>query len=172
MNAEQEHFLREELLTLSINGALGRVDIYSESAQKEEDRIDFRRDLRSELKKMVAEYTTEVPEQIHLSNIQSLANRITLKHRGSLKNGRFKIGRAQKALNLYLKYLWCLGFITLPPHCPFDSKIINKLPECSDLKWTSIDAIDAYVRLVEAARKRAALKSLSLSEWELQAWND
>jgi len=167
MNAEQEHFLKEEFLTLSINGALGRSNTYLESAS-EKDRINFRTDLRLELREISAKYTTTVAEQTHVSNIQGLANGLTSKYRSLLVGGRFRIGIAQKALNLYLKYLWCLGLIPLPPHCPFDKRIIDQLPECADLNWTLINTIDDYMKLVKAATKRAAPKSLS--EWELRAW--
>lgn len=46
----------------------------------------------------------------------------------------FRIGSAQKALNLYRKYLWCLGYIPFPPHCPFDATIIDQLPVCQKIK--------------------------------------
>jgi hypothetical protein len=168
MNTEKEHFLRGEFLTLSINGALGRSYTYSKSAS-DKDKANFRTDLRRELEKIAAKYTTTVLEQTHVSNTQNLADGLTSKYRGFLVGGRFRIGIAQKALNLYLKYLWCLGLIPLPPHCPFDNRIIHQLPECADLKWTLIDTIADYMRLVEAATERAAPKSLS--EWELRSWN-
>jgi len=167
MNTEQEHFLREEFLTLSINGALRRSHTYSQSASAK-DKGNFREELRRELKKIAAEYTTTVAAQTHLSNIQRLADALTSKYSRFLLSGRFRIGIAQKALNLYLKYLWCLGLIPLPPHCPFDKRITNQLPECADLKWTLINTIDDYMKLVKAATKIAAPKSLS--EWELRAW--
>jgi hypothetical protein len=85
-----------------------------------------------------------------------------------LKNGRFRIGIAQKALNLYLKYLWCVGLIPMPPHCPFDSSIIGHLPECMNFNWTAIDSIDDYQKLVNSARKKADDKPIA--EWELELW--
>ena len=167
MNAEQERFLREEFLTLTINGALARSYTYLKSTP-DKHKENFHEELRRELKKIAAKYTTAVAEQTHLSNIQELANYLSSKYSRFLVGGRFRIGIAQKALNLYLKYLWCLELIPLPPHCPFDKRIIDQLPGCSDLNWTSIDTINDYMRLVRAAKSRAAPKSLS--EWELRAW--
>lgn len=168
MNAEQEHFLREEFLTMSINGALRRSYTYSPQSASDKDRVNFREELRRELKKIAAEYTTTVAAQTHLSSIQGLADALTSKYSRFLVGGRFRIGIAQKALNLYLKYLWCLGLIPLPPHCPFDQIIIDQLPGCADLRWTLINTIDDYIKLVKVATKRATPKSLS--EWELQEW--
>jgi hypothetical protein len=169
MNAEQERFLREEFLTMAINGALQHNPTYLKSAS-EKDQGNFRQELRREIKNIAAAYTTTVAAEMHFLNIQKLADDLTHKYSRLLMGGRFRIGTAQKVLNLYLKYLWCCGLIPLPPHCPFDNRIIKALPGCADLeKWTRIDKIDDYARLVEATKKKA--QSLSLSEWELQAWN-
>jgi hypothetical protein len=82
---------------------------------------------------------------------------------------RFRIGSAQKALNLYLKYLWCLGLIARPPHCPFDYRILAKLPTCN-VKWTQLDSIVKYKEIVGEAEQLAKGKRLSLADWELEEW--
>ena len=115
-------------------------------------------------------YQSPVTEEEHLSNLIRLADDFTSKFPHFLKNKRFRIGIAQKALNLYLKYLWCADLISQPPHCPFDSIVINRLPNCSDLRWTSIDTIEDYQRLVQNARRVADGKSIA--EWELEVWTD
>lgn len=109
-----------------------------------------------------------VTEEKHLANILELTDTLTSKFSYCLKNGRFRIGIAQKALNLYLKYLWCVGLIPLPPHCPFDSIIIGHLSECRDLNWTAIDTIEDYTNLVNAARRKTDTKQIA--EWELGIW--
>jgi hypothetical protein len=88
----------------------------------------------------------------------------------ALRDGRFRIGPAQKALNLYLKYMWCVGEIPTPPHCPFDSKIIYHLRGCEDVKWTKLVSLDEYMKLVRTARQEA--KGRSLAEWELKVFNE
>lgn len=50
-----------------------------------------------------------------------------------LADGRMKIGHAQKALNLYLKYMWCAGWVREPPHCPFDRIVLQFVPECKNM---------------------------------------
>ncbi len=62
---------------------------------------------------------------------------MTTEFKDILFGNGFRVGIAQKALNLYLKYLWCLGKITEPPHCPFDSIIISEI-KCN-IKWTEMD---------------------------------
>lgn len=152
---------------MSVLGALGRSNTYSKSTS-EEDKNAFRNALREKLREIGDQYTSSISEERHISNIKKIADDLTLNFYHCLKNGRFRIGIAQKALNLYLKYLWCVGFIPTPPHCPFDSIIIGHLPECEDLNWTAIDSIDDYQKLVNAARKKADRKPIA--KWELEIW--
>jgi hypothetical protein len=112
----------------------------------------------------------EMDEDSHIKNIEDLADCLSEEFRGLrvLKDDRFRIGIAQKALNLYLKYLWCTDQICMPPHCPFDSMIISKLPGCKDIKWTTLLNIDDYRRLVKAARAQAGDKPIA--QWELETY--
>jgi hypothetical protein len=87
-----------------------------------------------------------------------------------LENRRFRIGSAQKALNLYLKYLWCLGKICSPPHCPFDRQIIASLPNYTGPSWTKLVREEDYRALVEAAKAKA--QDSSLAAWELRIYNN
>ncbi len=169
MDDNQKKFLRNEFLTMSVNGALGRSGTYLKSAP-DSARENFKSALRTKVHELAKKYTFTVTEEEHVSNIIELSDRLTSRFSSCLINGRFRIGIAQKALNLYLKYLWCAGAILMPPHCPFDRKVIRYLrPECANLNWTSIDAIDDYERLVEAAKNKAEGKPLS--QWELEIWN-
>ncbi|OGP70694.1 MAG: hypothetical protein A2Y80_03390 [Deltaproteobacteria bacterium RBG_13_58_19] len=167
MDPQKDKFLKNEFLTMSVFGGLGRSGTYSKSAT-EEARKNFRNDLRDKLDEISREYQSMVTEEEHLSNIRRLSDELSSQFSHCLKNGRFRIGIAQKALNLYLKYLWCVNLIAPPPHCPFDSIVISHLPDCKDLNWTSIDNIEVYSRLVKAARRVA--KDKPLPEWELEIW--
>lgn len=169
MDAQKEKFLRNEFLTMSVLGALGRSRTYSENAT-EEAKDCFRNALREKLNEISRVYQPMVTEEEHLSNLKNLSDDLTSRFHHCLRNGRFRIGVAQKALNLYLKYLWCVNLIPSPPHCPFDSIVISYLRYCSDLNWTSIDTIEDYTRLVKAARRIPVDKPLT--EWELEIWLD
>lgn len=167
MDTLKERFFNNEFLTMSVLGALGRSRTYSRSVL-EQDKNLFRIALREKLSEIGNKYVSPVTEEEHLSNITKLADDLSSKFSHCLKNGRFRIGIAQKALNLYLKYLWCVGLIPTPPHCPFDSIVISYIPGCSNLNWTSIDTIGDYKKLVNAARKKADGKPIA--EWELEIW--
>jgi hypothetical protein len=167
MDPLKKQFVKNEFLTMSVIGALGRSNTYSKSAS-EKSKKSFRNALRKKLEEIGDTYVTPISEEGHFSNIKKITDDLTPRFSNCLKNGRFRIGIAQKALNLYLKYLWCVGFIPVPPHCPFDSIIIGHLPECRNLNWTELDNIDDYNRLVDASRKNANGKPIA--EWELEIW--
>jgi len=124
-----------------------------------------------ELKAYGSEYEIgNVSEEKHTSNIKTFADEISARYGNILSGGRFRIGIAQKLLNLYLKYRWVLGLAAKSPlHCPFDYRIISQLsvvePRC--IKWTKCDHIGCYQSWVDAARKKAGK---SIAEWELKAW--
>jgi hypothetical protein len=161
-------FLENEFLTMTIFGALGRSRTYLKTAP-DDTKLKMRVALREKLHKIGERYKTTVEESKHLINIQELSDTLSSDFESCLEKGRFRIGIAQKALNLYLKYLWCVGIIPPPPHCPFDSIVIRHLPECEGMKWTSIDDIKDYKRLVAAAKHAA--KGTPLPQWELELWN-
>ena len=75
-------------------------------------------------------------------------------------------GVAQKLLNLYLKYEWCLGKIDEPPHCPVDSVILQELG-MNELKWSQMDR-GQYEDVIEVIKKKA--NSVSIAVWELAIW--
>lgn len=126
------------------------------------------------LKKMGEEYNKPIDEETHFKHIENLATELTNKYGDYLKGGKFRIGIAQKALNLYLKYLWCAGFTPMPPHCPFDRIIIDAIKEKNwkpqETNWTEMDNIDTYKKCVEAAKKAANGKPIA--EWELEIWSE
>lgn len=113
-----------------------------------------------------------VSNRRHCRQIEALSDELSSMGFGELlHNGRFRIGVAQKALNLYLKYLWCLGEVAEPPHCPFDNIIISTLDNCGGINWTEFDDSLTYEHLVHQARLKAEALDLSLGEWELQEFN-
>ena len=161
INEDQAKFLKDELFTLTFQGTMQRAHVYAPRADSSA-RSKFQSALQAQLKGLERRYKQAVSEEQHIKNIKNL--------RDSLKTRqvRFRIGHAQKALNLYLKYLWCLGEIPPPPHCPFDRWIIQDVLHL-DMKWTCLDDIDEYRQLVKEARKQA--KGLSLAAWELRKYS-
>ena len=170
---EINKFLYGEFYMLAQNGALQRgVRIYKESDSNEKK--EFRKALKEKVTGIAESYySKKVSEKKHISNIEEISEDLSEKYQKILANGKFRIGRAQKVLNLYLKYLWCAGFILEPPHCPFDANVINdkKRGLGRNDAWTRIDDIREYKDLVEEAHKKADGKKMSLAQWELDLFN-
>jgi hypothetical protein len=149
-------------------------DVFISNSMRESATSDQRTELskvfHEELVRIGAFYSTNVTEEQHIQNIRDLTVHIIERCRLFLEGGTIRFGVTQKALNSYLKYLWCDGQIPEPPHCPFDAIIIEKLDDIPEefLHWTRGDET-AYRCWVSAARKKAGRQTLS--EWELYAWN-
>lgn len=165
---DKDDFLMHEFFILSIGGAFQRGNIYKKENVSKEDKKAFREGLEKELIKISKLYVEEgVLGDKHIENINKLIN--FSKNKEILNRERLKFGIAQKLLNLYLKYLWCSGNIEIPPHCPFDRIILEKLGIKSN--WTQLDNLELYKKWVESARIVAEKNNLKIAEWELDVFN-
>jgi len=160
MNLE---FIKTELFMLTIAGAFQRNKVYKDNID-EKRRIEFRRNIRSLLEKMKTEYKISVSEVRHLENLDKLKNDIEKQNSDLLRDSTISFGTVQKLLNLYLKYLWSIGLISEPPHCPIDKIIFKKIND-HKTSWTNMNKAD-YVSAIE---KISNIKgSLSIARWELK----
>lgn len=153
-------------MTMMATAQRGRL--YRDGVSADE-RQRLRAALRARLEGLATKYAEPVTDSDHVATIVEISDDLSSRHPRALCAGRFRIGSAQKALNLYLKYLWCLGEATMPPHCPFDSVVLAEVPGCRQVRWTKLDSADEYERIVCAARNVAG--GLPLAEWELQFYN-
>lgn len=168
MHAGQKTFLLDQIFSLTLMGTAQRGRLYRKEAD-EPLREGFRRALRAELANLAIQYEKEeVLSEQHCTNIELLSNHLSNTHKEALNGGRFRIGSAQKALNLYLKYLWCLDLINQPPHCPFDHRVLSLIPNCETVKWTELDCLSEYKRIVGKAKNH--LGNRALADWELEEW--
>jgi len=168
MKPEQIAFVEQQLLSMTLMATAQRGWLYRKDSNKEA-REDFRHDLTLALKRLTEQYYSDISESAHIANITELADIMSVKHAKVLSGGRFRVGSAQKALNLHLKYMWCMGTISTPPHCPFDSVILSRLPGCRNVKWTQLDSLPEYEEIVQHAKRAAG--GISLAEWELSLYN-
>ncbi len=161
---------RDKASKNSIRAALSRCKTYS--SENPRDRKKFRDDFREIVVNASNDYSTPVPQTIHELNIVNISNKLSQKHGHILVNGKLRIAQSQKALNLYLKYLWCLGELdVIPPNCPVDSIILNgaNLKGCL---WTHLDCIKTYNSWCMSISEHAKVNGFaSAQEWELQTWN-
>lgn len=162
--AEHRAFLRRECFALTLGATAQRAHLY-QSGTSEALRRAFQASLRTLLEDIAESYRTPVGEDAHVASLERVASALSKKHADVLADGRFRIGTAQKALNLYLKYLWCLGEVPEPPHCPIDAVVLRHVPACKDVRWTRIDSIEEYRRIIGCAK--IAAKGVSLAQWEL-----
>jgi len=158
----KKDFIETEIWLLTIGGGFQRANVYINDATGKE-RLEFRNKLHSEVIKIAAEYKDTVSEARHIDNIIKISR---LKH-SALNNGCMNFGVSQKILNLYLKYLWCLGEISTPPHFPVDRIIQQKLKITPVISWTQIDSPEKYMRIIEHAKKQAKKENTSIAELEL-----
>jgi hypothetical protein len=173
MNGESWRFLELMAVGNSVGASLqrGRVFVSPERtslAAKKAFRSAFKRELRATAKA----YAKPVTESDHLKRLDAICRRLSAAHGNCLRERRLRLGTVQKALNFYLKYLWCLGRVQRPPHCPFDSQIIGELGITPRIKFTSLDSRQEYRKLASAARTRARQeRDRSIAHWELRVFN-
>lgn len=179
-----DKFLHGEILTLTLNGGLGRGYVYKNGIN-EIERNSFHNFLRSEFPIFIQRnyQNNNIDDEQHCRVIDEFSNLITQKFHAILLRDRLRIGITQKLINLYLKYLWRLCQManwqtTEPPHCPFDSIIIGKLKNYNPnlLPYTQCDSLNQYMDYVKAARlcikEEFGNRAMSIAQWELNFWNE
>ena len=104
MKIKQQDFLADVkvfdecgALKNTIKASFGRNKIY-ESKPTLAERKELQEKLKIELEKLSARYGSVVKEDDHCNNIEQIADTISRQFGGILKDGRFRIGTAQKAL--------------------------------------------------------------------------
>ncbi len=164
----KKRFILYELGLLSLKAALSTRDssapVYAKGL-KTHKRKEEKKVFREVLVELEKRYSAgKVTEEDHLAFISKISDEISNKLSSSLYKGRFRIGTAQKLINLHLKYLWAAGFIKEPPHCPIDG-IIRDMAGL-EYDWTTSDSIEEYKSAVAELRKFAG--DISLAVWELK----
>lgn len=169
----KEEFILNEISTLTLNGGLStrnrNYPIYSICTEK--DRYNINKYLRRQLKEIYQTYkNNSIREDELMKLIESFASDASSNFGNVLFKNKLRIGVSQKIINLFFKYLWCLGLIEEPPHCPFDSVIKKHLNDNSLVDWTALDNIDDYKKYVAITRMKANDRGISIAQWELDCW--
>lgn len=163
----QHDFILWQVFSMTLSATTQRAKMYADNVQA---RGSFQNELRAALEYLSQDYKSEITDQQHVANIEYLSMELSKKHANLLVDGRFRIGQSQKALNLYLKYLWCLGEIVTPPHCPIDAIVLAHVTGFKEERWTQLDSIERYQCIIKAARHEA--NGVSLAVWELELYNN
>jgi hypothetical protein len=164
----KKEFILKEIWLSTVSAAFQRANVYKANCI-EPEKIIFKNALKSFISNISESYqTTSVTEKQHVKNIYSVSE-YSKKFRGILNNGQLNLGISQKLLNLYLKYLWCLDYITVtPPHFPVDRIIQTKLKIVYPYPWTQmLDEVE-YLKIIRKAEDALKThKKDSLAELEL-----
>ena len=165
---QKQKFIFREISILAWAASVQRAKLYNKDmSQKDRKSAQFQAEvLRFIESKILPRYTSECNESQHVNNIQELVDFGTNIGQDRLCADGYKFGVAQKLLNLLLKYLWCLGHIPEPPHCPVDRLILDKTNLRGNINWTSITKACEYQRAICAIKSVAEKSDLSIAEWE------
>jgi hypothetical protein len=161
----------ENALGNSLRSALRRNRTYTPEAGFQE-RTALRTRWVKLLRDVSPRYTSQVDDAAHLRNISHISDTISHEFAPILYGERLRIGTSQKALNLYLKFLWCLEVHTaLPPHCPIDRIVLWKAGITD--AWTKLDSGEKYMQWINRLRNFALTNGYAtLPDWELALWNE
>ncbi len=153
----------------SRNSALQRSRTYLSGVTERQAEI-LRMAIDRSIMSLAEQYRVPCDDDIHCDRIVGLARSLSEGHQAVLADGRFRIGIAQKALNLHLKYLWCLEpERPEPPHCTLDGQILGATKHPG--AWTRLDSIDEYREWTSHVRDYAKSKGFeSTVVWELFTW--
>tara|TARA_R110000765_G_scaffold94079_3_gene177438 strand:- start:3397 stop:3945 length:549 start_codon:yes stop_codon:yes gene_type:complete len=175
----KEDFINKEIWMLTYGASFQRAYAYIDNASEETKR-HFKTKTSGLIDNMLPQYKKgNVTDKEHITNIKEVSNYSN--HFSEIFNGgQINFGIAQKMLNLYLKYQWCLGNIAEPPHFPVDRIIQQKLNKSArqykqnqiDLKpWTRFKDEVHYLKVVNHARALSkidkSMKGLSPANIEL-----
>lgn len=167
----KKQYILDELWILAWNASVQRASLYKSGAWKDKrSKINsFKEKIKSFLRdEILPRYKDVIDEEKHLDNISKLITFANNSDNGILGQEGYKFGVAQKLLNLYLKYYWCIGEIKEPPHCPVDRIVISQTEFRGKINWTQISNKNEYMMVIEAIRELASNYNVSIAQWELQ----
>ena len=170
----KKRFLREIALSNTHSSGFQHACVYTKNAAESDkkDKEAFQECFREKLVELEQAYKNRVSEDEHIQNIQAFADQLSREFPQVLANGKMRTGVAQKAVNVHLKFLWCLEWIPEPPHCPVDKVVLGAIGNTT--RWTKMDGIDPYKDIIAQIREHIQNSGTgkSLAQWELELWNE
>ncbi len=170
LNKLQEEFIKDAFFRSAWLDTSQHVKIYKKEAD-ENTKKQFRAFLKERSYEIVKAYQDKdekIDHSKHLKFLQKFFNDVK---KSEFKDKiDFSFGRAQKLVNVLLKYYWCAGKLKQEPaHMPLDRYILNALGQKD--KWTDMKE-KAYPEYIKIAREKAEPEGISLAEWELKTFRD
>lgn len=160
---KQISFLKHEFASLAWNGAVQHAGVYKDNIQ-EEKRAKNAKEALINFEK--TEYEKQVTSSEQFQKIEKFS--ACLKEKcGDIFHDDRLFAVSQKALNLYLKYLWCAGILAFEPsHCPIDNVVLAKIGK--KLGWHNMTH-EQYQEIMKEIDKKAERKGIAVLELEI--WN-
>lgn len=163
LKESQTKFIQEEVWMLTYGASFQRAYAYVKDAS-EKTKGHFKVMTSGYIDDMLSQYRDgSVSEEEHVENIKRVSE-YSANFSEIFIGGRINFGIAQKMVNLYLKYQWCLGNIAEPPHFPVDriiqEKLIksarkNKIAPIQLKPWTQFKDESHYLKVINLAREVA-----------------
>jgi len=162
-------FIQTEIWLVTLGAAFQRANVYNANVVDKQQRKSLKKKLKLYIdNEILLDYNSEISDTRHIDNIYKIKSKST-EFSEILNNGSFSFGVSQKILNLYLKFLWCLGIIkSTPPHFPVDRRIQTDLEISNIVSWTTEMGEKEYLNIIEIARgKLKEYNKENIAELEL-----
>lgn len=166
----------EIALTSALKAATQRNTLYTPQI----DRTLIRSYWKQQLVSIGEKYVTKQSESIFINDVKCLKCRMNQRFEGCFDNNSgkydkgFRISHAQKSLSVYLKHLWCMGKIAIPPVCPIDRRILSSV-KAPNTNWCYVNDIDDYkqqLKYVKYGKNVGKKNDDPLAVWELLAFQN
>lgn len=124
-----------------------------------EQKITIRNYWKGLLLSIGKSYEMEKSEKDFIKDIKSICDAMNHTFPDCFdSNNGFRIAQAQKSLSVFLKHMWCMDKIKMPPVCPIDRKIVGE-------KWSD-DDMKKYLKHLDKVKMRNNTDD-PLAVWEL-----
>lgn len=171
MDELKKQFMHREICYLCFLASLGmaiKIPFYRKDVSNTNKEL-VKQFLRDKLYEILEMYSRKIDEVEHIKNIENFQEAINNRFRNYIADNGFTFGRAQKLINLYLKYIWVCGYVNEPPHCPIDSVIIKQVKNSYNGPAFNKMNKEDYKNVILAIKKMK--NNLSIAEWELSVFN-
>ncbi|SKC19631.1 hypothetical protein [Dyadobacter psychrophilus] len=157
----------EAALSSSFDAALQRNPIYNKDASTFR-RKEIKAFCSSELLRISRKYIDVVTVKEYENDILELQSLMNERYHAYFDENGFKISHSQKSLSVFLKIMWLIGKIKMPPLCPVDRTILIAAGEKNPDAWTSVNSMPEYrkhIRILKHAARNH--KCPNLACWEI-----
>lgn len=162
----------EEALNKAVNRSVQRAYVYTPGISLAR-KAEIRKFWKKQLVELGEKYAEVQSVEVFESDMIELQKRMNIEFPNDFNNpkcitcpSQIRLAQAQKSLSLYLKHLWCMGLIPVPPVCPVDTLILKKTAIPSEYRnWKCICTMEEYRFRLNAINLAAG--DLTVVEWEL-----